>query len=65
MCQAPVGKVVKVNSGNIIVKYKGKHRELDSKLVRVKEGDYVTFSLNIAIEKIDSEEAKMILGSMK
>lgn len=65
MCQAPLGRVVKVNGENIVVKYKGKYRELNSKLVKVKEGDYVTFSLNIAIEKIDPEEAKMILGSMK
>lgn len=65
MCQSPVGRVVKVNDGKIVVEYNGKHRELDSKLVKVREGDYVMFSLNIAIDKIDAEEAEMILGSMK
>lgn len=64
MCQAPVGKVIKVNNTTIIIEHKGKTRELESKLVNVKEGEYVMFSLNIAIDKIDEEEAKMILGEL-
>jgi len=65
MCQAPVGKVVKVDKKSIVVEYNGKKRELNSKLVNVKEGDYVLFSLNIAIEKVDKEEATMILGDVR
>ncbi|MGD0728765.1 MAG: HypC/HybG/HupF family hydrogenase formation chaperone [Candidatus Micrarchaeaceae archaeon] len=64
MCQSPVGKVIKVNDSTILIEHKGKTRELDSKLVDVKVGEYVMFSLNIAIDKIDEEEAKMILGEL-
>jgi hydrogenase maturation factor len=64
MCQAAVGKVVDAHDDKIVVVHNGKKRELNSKLVKVKKGDYVTFSLNIAIEKIDEEEAKMILGKL-
>jgi hydrogenase maturation factor len=62
MCQTPVGKVVGVGEKSITVECNGKLRELKSKLVDVKKGDYVEFSLDIAIDKIDEEEAKMILG---
>ena len=62
MCQAPVGKVIKVGKGTVTVSYKKGTKELDSKLVELKKGDYVMFSLDIAIEKIDEEEAKMMLG---
>ncbi len=65
MCQAPVGKVVTAESGKLTVKYKGKLFELNSKLPDVKAGDYVLFSLDIAIDKVDKEEAEAILGKMK
>jgi len=64
MCQAPVGRVVKINNDKLTVEFNGKLRELNSKLVDVKEGDYVLFSVNIAIEKVDPEEAKIILGNV-
>ena len=60
MCQAPVGKVTKVGKGVITVDCKGKVRELRSKLADVKAGDYVMFSLDIAIDKVDKEEAEMM-----
>lgn len=65
MCQSPVGKVIKVGKESITVEYKGEGRELKSKLVKVKEGDYVLFSSDLAVDKIDEEEAKMILGDIK
>jgi hydrogenase maturation factor len=65
MCQAAVGKVVKVGKKSMTVDYKGKLRELRSKLVDVKEGDYVQFTLDIVIDKVDPEEAKLIMGEMK
>ncbi len=64
MCQAPVGKVVAVDKDRLVVEYRGKRRELRSKLANVSGGDYVLFSVDIAIEKIDPEEAQEILGSM-
>lgn len=65
MCQAPVGKVVSLDKEGITVEYKGKTRKLRSKLLDVKKGDYVLFSLDIAIDKVDAEEAEAILGDMK
>lgn len=64
MCQAPVGKIVKIDKNKITVECKGELKDLDSKLVDVKEGDYVLFSTNIAIEKLDKEEAKTMVGDL-
>lgn len=61
MCQAPIGKVIKVSEGKLVVEYKTKTLELQSKLVNVKEGDYILFSSNIAIDTVDKEEAEVIL----
>lgn len=65
MCQVPVGKVVRVGKKSITIDYKGERRELRSKLADVREGDYVQFSLDIAIDKIDPEEAALITGDME
>jgi hydrogenase maturation factor len=65
MCQAPVGKVVSAEGGKLIVEYNGKRRELRSRLPDVKAGDYVQFSLDIAVDKVDKEEAEIITGKMK
>ena len=62
MCQAPIGKVIQVSEGKLIVECKGKTLELRSKLAHVKNGDYVIFSSGLAIDKMDSEEAEMIFG---
>jgi hydrogenase maturation factor len=64
MCQAPVGRVISVNNSRITVEYKGKKIDLNSKLVDLKEGDYVLFSNNIAIDRVDKEEAEMIIGEL-
>ena len=65
MCQAPVGKVVAIDGSMLTVEYKGRRRELRSKLGGVAKGDYVLFSVDIAIEKVDKEEAEAILGDMR
>lgn len=65
MCQAPVGKVIGLDGKTITVAYKGKARKLNSRLTDVKVGDYVLFSLDIAIDKVDEEEAKMITKRMR
>ncbi|MGA3020945.1 MAG: HypC/HybG/HupF family hydrogenase formation chaperone [Candidatus Micrarchaeales archaeon] len=62
MCQGLVGKVVKMDKDSIIVECRGETRKLRSKLSDVKIGDYVMFSLDIAIDKVDKEEAEMISG---
>jgi hydrogenase maturation factor len=60
VCLATVGKVVgmKKGKGSIIVAYGGKRIELNSKLVKVKIGDYVHFAGGIALEKTSKEEAE-------
>lgn len=67
MCQVQVGKVVEVNrsTGTVSVEHNGKTEVLNAKLVETVEGDYVTFSKGMAIEKIDKEEADMILGNIE
>jgi hydrogenase maturation factor len=65
MCQAPIGKVISVGNDTITVEHKGKHKQLKSKFVKLKEGDYVLFSGDIAIDKVDKEEAEMIAGNIK
>ena len=61
VCQATVGKVTGVDKGRITVEYNGGVRELDSKLVKVVEGDYVLFSADIAIEKVEKDDAEEIM----
>ena len=65
MCQAPVGRVIKVGNGTLTVDHKGKTRTLRSKLRGVRKGDYVLFSVDIAIDRVDAEEAEAIMGEMK
>ena len=62
MCQATIGKVVSIGKGRITIEYNGKKRELDSKLVKVVKGDYVLFSSDIAIEKVDADDMKGGVG---
>jgi hydrogenase maturation factor len=62
MCQAPVGKVVDVARGELTVDYKGTKRKLRSRLDGIEKGDYVAFSTGIAIDKVEPEEAKAMLG---
>ena len=64
MCQMPVGKVLSVGKGRITISCNGRRRSLNSKLVKARKGDYVLFSLDMAIDKVDSEEAKAIIGSV-
>jgi len=65
MCQAAVGKVIRVDGKSITVEFNGKTRMLDSGLVEAKVGDYVQFSMNIALDRVDEDEARIILSGMK
>ena len=64
MCLTPVGKVVSVDKKGLVVDHKGKLRQLRSKLTNVKVGGYVEFSMDIAIDKIDPDEAEQIAGAL-
>ncbi len=65
MCQVLVGRVTEVRGTSITVEREGRLEELNAKLVTVGDGDYVTFSKGMAIEKIDKEEADMLLGNFE
>lgn len=64
MCQFIVGKVININENKAKVNIKGKNRILDTQLVDVNKGDYVICAADYILEKIDEEEAKMILGNV-
>jgi hydrogenase maturation factor len=65
MCQASVGKVVKVGKNEVTVESRGREVALGSRIPDVKEGDYVLVSGKIAVDKIDEEEARILLGNVK
>lgn len=62
MCQAPLGKVIAATGGSATVECKGKTLVLDSRLVKLEKGDYVFFSGNIAMERVEKADAEMLLG---
>jgi hydrogenase assembly chaperone HypC/HupF len=62
MCQAILGKIIQLKGKEAIVEIKGTKRKINTELVDVKKGDYVLCSLNIAIEKVEPEEAKQMIG---
>lgn len=64
MCQFIVGKVIDVNKNKAKVNIKGKNKILDTQLVDVSKGDYVICAADYILEKIDEEEARMILGNV-
>lgn len=63
MCITIVGKITSVRGKKGIAMVDGKERELDLGLVDVKEGDFVSCALNLAVEKLDSKEANEILSA--
>lgn len=65
MCQGFIGKVISVDKDSITVEYNGEELRLNSKLLNanmVNEGDYVLFSSDLAIDKVDKDEAEMMRG---
>jgi len=63
MCQAPLGKVVATGDGSVTVKYKGRMLILNAGLVEAEKGDYVFFSDDIALERVEKEDAETLLGA--
>jgi hydrogenase assembly chaperone HypC/HupF len=63
MCITAVGKILKLDENTAIVQLKRSKRKVRTDLVKVKEGDYIYVSGNLAIEKIDRKEAEQILNS--
>jgi hydrogenase maturation factor len=65
VCRAFVGKVVKIEKDKLTLDYNGQKTEVRSNLQDIKIGDNVMFSLDIAMEKVDEEEAKIIRGELE
>ncbi|MEK6942259.1 MAG: HypC/HybG/HupF family hydrogenase formation chaperone [archaeon] len=65
MCVTIVGKVLEVNGKKGIVEVDGKQREMDFSLAKIKRGDFVSCALNLAVEKIENEEAISILNARR
>lgn len=63
MCQAPLGEVVAAGDGSVTVKYKGKLLILRAGLVEAGKGDYVLFAGDMALERVEKEDAEMLLGT--
>ncbi len=61
VCITVVGKITEVKGKKGIAEVEGKKREMDLSLVKVKKGDYISCALNVAVEKLDAEEAEEIL----
>lgn len=65
MCMTIVGKVIKTGGKKGIVEIGGKTREMNLSLVDVKQGDFVSCALDLAIEKIEASEAISILNARR
>lgn len=56
------GKVVRVRGKEAWIEVSGKRRKVNTLLLKkIGIGDYILFHENIAIQKIDEEEAKRII----
>ncbi len=65
MCVTIVGKVLEVNGKKGIVEVDGKQKEMNFSLVKIKQGDFVSCALNLAVEKIEKHEAISILNARR
>ena len=61
MCLTIPAKVISTKKGKATVDFVGKEQKVDTRLVKVKAGDYVIVSNGFAIKKVEPKEAKEIL----
>jgi hydrogenase maturation factor len=61
MCQANLARIIELVDGGAIAEVKGKRRKILTDLVDVGPGDYVLCSLDLAIERVDPEEARQMI----
>ncbi len=62
MCITAIGRILTIDGNKAVVQLKKSVREVRIDLVDVQEGDYIYISANLAIEKIDKQEAENILA---
>ncbi len=65
MCQAPIGKVVNADGRKITVESNGKMVLLRSLIPDISVGDYVFFSSDMVVEKVENEEALLMMDDRK
>lgn len=61
MCLTIPAKIVSLEKDGATVDFAGKKQKVDTKLVRVRVGDYVMVSNGFAIKKVATKEAEKIL----
>ena len=61
MCLTIPAKVISLEKNKVIVDFVGKKQKVDTRLVKVRVGDYVMVSNGFAIKKVNKKEAEEIL----
>ncbi len=61
MCLTIPAKVISSEKNKATVDFVGKKQKVDTRLVKVRVGDYVMISNGFAIKKVNKKEAKEIL----
>lgn len=61
MCLTIPAKVISLEKNKATVDFVGKKQKVDTRLVKVKVGDYVMVSNGFAIKKVNKKEAEEIL----
>ena len=63
MCQAIVGKIIKITGKIAEVNINGMVRKINIEFVNTRKGDYVICAGGVAVEKVDESEAEQIHGA--
>jgi len=65
MCLAIPGKVLAVKDGKALVDYSTEKREVISKGIEVKPGEYVLVQFGMVVEKLPEKEARKAIKNWK
>ncbi len=65
MCITIIGRVLKASGKTGVVEVEGTKRNMNLSLVDVKPGDFVSCALDLAVEKLDAQEAMAIIGARR
>jgi hydrogenase maturation factor len=63
MCNSIIARIVDVKGKEATAKIKNSLRKINVELINVKKDDYVLLAANVAIEKLDPEEARLAMGN--
>lgn len=65
MCVAAPGKVIEINSDNVVLDYDGNRVSANKGIVDVKIGDYALVHAGLIIQVLPEDEAKFMLDLFK